>query len=395
MKGMAAAFGSRRRYEGAQRLARLGRGPLAKAAVPGWTAMRDLPEPPKETFRDWWQHREPRPAPRATRSSAATCVSSAKDDILARVRDALGPSPAVPEIPRAYRAAGSLAHDGIVDLFCERVAEYQATVHRVAAADVAATVARSSPARARRRPAGFPDLGIDVIEDDDALDRRARHARRRRHRLRARDRRHRHDRPGLRPALRPPRAHAGPRPPRLHRRGARRSCPPCPTRSPGSPRPPPKAARSRSSPARRPPPTSSSTASKASTARACSTSSSRLSGLAPAYSTTVWPDVDRGGKNHRLVRRSRPAFLPLRLGPVTKREPPRRSVVGRAARRHAERVRDALELRRAAPAVPRSTTRIRLPSPRSVSMASACRSRGRRRVRSSRPSRRTGPGPVP
>ena len=58
MKGMAAAFGSRRRYEGAQRLARLGRGPLAKAAVPGWTAMRDLPEPPKETFRDWWQKRE-------------------------------------------------------------------------------------------------------------------------------------------------------------------------------------------------------------------------------------------------------------------------------------------------------------------------------------------------
>ena len=63
MKGMAAAFGSRRRYEGAQRLARLGRGPLAKAAVPAWTAMRDLPEPPKETFRDWWQNREPRPAP--------------------------------------------------------------------------------------------------------------------------------------------------------------------------------------------------------------------------------------------------------------------------------------------------------------------------------------------
>jgi L-lactate dehydrogenase complex protein LldF len=62
MKGMAAAFGSRRRYEGAQRLARLGRGPLAKAAVPGWTAMRDLPEPPKETFRDWWQKRPPRPA---------------------------------------------------------------------------------------------------------------------------------------------------------------------------------------------------------------------------------------------------------------------------------------------------------------------------------------------
>jgi len=58
MKAMAAAFGSRRRYEAAQRLARLGRGPLAKAALPGWTAMRDLPEPPKETFREWWKRRQ-------------------------------------------------------------------------------------------------------------------------------------------------------------------------------------------------------------------------------------------------------------------------------------------------------------------------------------------------
>jgi L-lactate dehydrogenase complex protein LldF len=63
MKGMAAAFASRRRYEAAQRLARLGRGPLAKAAVPGWSAMRDLPQPPKETFRDWWKDRGERPAP--------------------------------------------------------------------------------------------------------------------------------------------------------------------------------------------------------------------------------------------------------------------------------------------------------------------------------------------
>src|SRR3954464_9159461 len=63
MKGMAAAFATRRRYEAAQRLARLGRGPVAKAALPAWTAMRDLPDPPKETFRDWWKHRAERPAP--------------------------------------------------------------------------------------------------------------------------------------------------------------------------------------------------------------------------------------------------------------------------------------------------------------------------------------------
>jgi L-lactate dehydrogenase complex protein LldF len=59
MKTMAAVFGSRRRFEAAQRLARLGRGPLARAALPAWTAMRDLPEPPTETFREWWKRRTP------------------------------------------------------------------------------------------------------------------------------------------------------------------------------------------------------------------------------------------------------------------------------------------------------------------------------------------------
>jgi L-lactate dehydrogenase complex protein LldF len=55
MRLVAAAFGSRARYERAQRLAKLGRGPLAKAMVPGWSAMRELPEPPAEAFRDWWR----------------------------------------------------------------------------------------------------------------------------------------------------------------------------------------------------------------------------------------------------------------------------------------------------------------------------------------------------
>jgi L-lactate dehydrogenase complex protein LldG len=94
-------------------------------------------------------------------------VSSAKDDVLARVREALGPAPAVPEIPRAYRAAGSLTTDGIVEAFCENVAEYRATVHRIAAADLGTTV-RALLAGTERVgvPLGFPDLGLDVIEDD-------------------------------------------------------------------------------------------------------------------------------------------------------------------------------------------------------------------------------------
>ena len=95
-------------------------------------------------------------------------MSSAKDDILARVRTALGPAPSVPEVPRAYRAAGSLPTAGIVDLFCENVAEYRATVHRVAAADLAATIgAILGTARRVGVPLGFGPVGVEVIEDDE------------------------------------------------------------------------------------------------------------------------------------------------------------------------------------------------------------------------------------
>jgi L-lactate dehydrogenase complex protein LldF len=60
MRLVAGVFSSRRRYERAQRLARLGRGPLARlplGPLKGWTAMRDLPEVPKQSFRDWWRER--------------------------------------------------------------------------------------------------------------------------------------------------------------------------------------------------------------------------------------------------------------------------------------------------------------------------------------------------
>jgi L-lactate dehydrogenase complex protein LldG len=87
---------------------------------------------------------------------------SAKAEILGRIRDALGPSPAVPEIPREYRLTGSA--DGVVDLFCERVAEYRATVHRTS--DVSATV-REILAGAERIgvPPELADLGT-VVDDD-------------------------------------------------------------------------------------------------------------------------------------------------------------------------------------------------------------------------------------
>jgi L-lactate dehydrogenase complex protein LldG len=89
---------------------------------------------------------------------------SAKAEILARVRDALGPAPAVPEIPRAYRRAGTLAPD--VELFCRRVAEYRATVHRVTPDGLDAKLRELCTGRTGVPPGfdfdGVVDDGLDV-----------------------------------------------------------------------------------------------------------------------------------------------------------------------------------------------------------------------------------------
>jgi L-lactate dehydrogenase complex protein LldF len=60
MRSLGHVFASRRRYEGAQRLARLRRGALTRlplGPLRGWTEMRELPEPPAQSFRDWWRAR--------------------------------------------------------------------------------------------------------------------------------------------------------------------------------------------------------------------------------------------------------------------------------------------------------------------------------------------------
>jgi L-lactate dehydrogenase complex protein LldF len=66
MRALANVLGSRRRYELAQRAARAGSWPLTRGGriergLPGpmaaWTAVRDLPAPPEQTFREWWRAR--------------------------------------------------------------------------------------------------------------------------------------------------------------------------------------------------------------------------------------------------------------------------------------------------------------------------------------------------
>jgi L-lactate dehydrogenase complex protein LldF len=59
MSALARVLASRSRYERAQRLARGGNGPLGRMPGPlsAWTTMRELPEVPEQTFRDWWRER--------------------------------------------------------------------------------------------------------------------------------------------------------------------------------------------------------------------------------------------------------------------------------------------------------------------------------------------------
>ena len=58
MDAVGGVFGSRKRYEAAQRLSRARPRPAARSCpCRGWTAMRELPEVPPQTFREWWRER--------------------------------------------------------------------------------------------------------------------------------------------------------------------------------------------------------------------------------------------------------------------------------------------------------------------------------------------------
>jgi L-lactate dehydrogenase complex protein LldG len=96
---------------------------------------------------------------------------TARDEVLGRVRSALGEAPAVPEVPRDYHGPGAAAVD--VDLFCERVADYKATVHRTTPGDLAARIKAVCAAHGATRLAGtiegFEDASLGARELD-ALD---------------------------------------------------------------------------------------------------------------------------------------------------------------------------------------------------------------------------------
>ena len=90
-------------------------------------------------------------------------MSTARDEILSRIRTALADRPVAAAIPRDYRPAGGEVD---VDLFVERVVDYRADVHR-AGASVRDTVGSVLRARGIGRivvPDGFPDEWLPAVE---------------------------------------------------------------------------------------------------------------------------------------------------------------------------------------------------------------------------------------
>jgi L-lactate dehydrogenase complex protein LldG len=102
---------------------------------------------------------------------------SAREEILARIGAALGPAPAVADVPRAYHRAGSGPPAGdpaVVARFCERAAEYRATVRRVergALEDAVVEACRERGARRLAVPPGAPHHlpGLELLIDDPPI----------------------------------------------------------------------------------------------------------------------------------------------------------------------------------------------------------------------------------
>jgi L-lactate dehydrogenase complex protein LldG len=92
-------------------------------------------------------------------------MTSARDEVLARVRAALSGADTGPvTVPRGYRAEGEAVD--VVGLFAERVADYRARVVRCGPDEVEQTVAEALGGRRAVVPEGFDWHVADAVRDD-------------------------------------------------------------------------------------------------------------------------------------------------------------------------------------------------------------------------------------
>ena len=102
-------------------------------------------------------------------------TTAARDEVLARIRSALGPDPQVPSVTRGYRTSGEHGPGAaeLLDLLEDRLVDYKATVTRCTAdelpAAIAAVLARTAEGGRIVVPPGLPEAwtaGADVLRDD-------------------------------------------------------------------------------------------------------------------------------------------------------------------------------------------------------------------------------------
>ena len=109
---------------------------------------------------------------------------AARDEVLARIRTALGDSapadsapggraPLADPAPRAYRTSGDLGAGPLLDLLAERLRDYGCTVRRTAPGELMTAIGEALGQRGARRivvPAGLGLTGLpsgtEVVADD-------------------------------------------------------------------------------------------------------------------------------------------------------------------------------------------------------------------------------------
>ncbi len=106
--------------------------------------------------------------------------SAARTEVLRRIRAAISPSDESPEISwqaieRSYRQAASHDREALLELFEDRLRDYDAGVYRASAAEVPALIARILAERGKHTlviPEGLPvewlPVGLNLVHDDRA-----------------------------------------------------------------------------------------------------------------------------------------------------------------------------------------------------------------------------------